>query len=92
MLCTIALHLWLVVLLLLLDGTVVIDKDKCVFIFGVLVALSALVAGAQIALLVVLGQCVLQSCLLLASAFGLASCVRFVQGQLLLPGALGPVG
>jgi hypothetical protein len=42
--------------LLLLHGTVVIDKDKGAVVLGVGVTLGTLVAGAQIAFGIIVGQ------------------------------------
>lgn len=54
--------------LLLLDGAIIIDKDKGSVVLGIGVALGALVSGAQVAAGIVLGESGLGRALLLTSA------------------------
>lgn len=53
--------------LLLLDGAVIVDKDKCLLILGVRVSLRALVTWAEVASGVISGQGGLGWALLLSS-------------------------
>jgi phosphoglycerol transferase MdoB-like AlkP superfamily enzyme len=59
-----------IISLLFLDSTVIVDKDKGAFVFGIDVTLGSLVTRAQVALGIVVGQSSLGWALLLSSVQG----------------------